>query len=81
MSFWSKLKEFFCGEEEPKYSLSARGECMLIYCRRIVNGEDVYIEAYEEELIEFGKKFNMDRKAAAIAYIELLEEIERTGCI
>lgn len=80
MSFWSKLKEFFCGEE-PKYSLSARGECMLIYCRRIVNGEDVYIEAYEEELIEFGKKFNMDRKAAAISYIEILGEIERTGCI
>lgn len=80
MSFWSKLKEFFCGEE-PKYILSARGECVLIYCRRIVNGEDVYIESYEEELAAFGKKLNMDRKAAATAYIEILEEVERTGCI
>ena len=81
MSWIDKIKKALFGEKKGEYTLSARGECMLAYCRRIVNGEDDYIEAYEQELVEFGKKFNMDRKASAIAYVEILEEVERTGCI
>jgi menaquinone-dependent protoporphyrinogen IX oxidase len=52
---------------------------MLQYCESIVRGEEVYIEAYEEELQEFIKindnKF--DRRTAAAVYAEILTAIQK----
>ena len=81
MDWFNKIKNFFFGERNYGYALSPRGECMLEYCRRIVNGQEDYIESYEQELREFANKNKLSRSTAAIAYVEILENIKKTGCI
>ena len=66
---------------EPELELSPRGECMLEYCRRRIAGEQVYIQSYEDELLEFAEKHKLDIDTAIKVYAEVLEQISREGTI
>lgn len=82
MGFWNKIKrKLFGGSSFEDIELSPRGECMLQYCESIANGEEVYIEAYEEDLQNFIKINNskFDRRTAAAMYAEILTAIQKKG--
>ena len=80
MGLWSRIKQKLFGNSSfENIELSPRGECILQYCESIIHGEEVYIEAYEEELQEFirinDNKF--DRRTAAAVYAEILTAIQK----
>jgi menaquinone-dependent protoporphyrinogen IX oxidase len=80
MGFWNKLKRKLFGYSSfEDIELSPRGECILQYCESIIRGEEVYIEAYEEELNNFIKINNnkFDRRTAAAMYVEILTAIQK----
>lgn len=66
---------------KPKLELSPRGECVLEYCRRRIAGEQVYIQSYEDELLEFAEKHELNLDDAIKVYAEILGQISEEGTI
>ena len=53
-------------------SITDKGRYAFQYCRDILDGKDVYVEAYEDNIAEFMKEFNLTRNDA----IKLLVNVE-----
>ena len=46
----AKINERRWLREKEEYSVSEKGKSFILYCIRILNGEDNYIEAYEKTI-------------------------------
>lgn len=68
---------------EPQYQLSAKGECMKLYCENIINekpqGE---IENYESLLTNIRNKFgeyDLSRKDAANIWLQAVNKVTKSN--
>lgn len=46
----ARINEIRWRREREEYSVSEKGKSFILYCIRILNGEDNYIEAYEKTI-------------------------------
>lgn len=58
--------------------LSAKGQCLINYLEDIINGKDVYIEAYEQSLNPFIEQ-GYTRAEAAIYQLTILNTFMSLG--
>lgn len=52
-----------------------KGESLLIYLKKVINREDVYIEAYEKDIKALMEKTNLNRETIVEEMYKILEQL------
>ena len=52
-----------------------KGESLLIYLKKVINKEDVYIEAYEKDIKILMEKTNSNRETIVEEMYKILEQL------